>query len=287
MPSAQKVILATASVSGLFALGLGWAWRTYSSELAQAQAADSLMDFAGAFMLAWVVRVAQQPRDDNHPFGHGRAEPLGALAVAMLAGMLALRVAQGALEAILEGSTVKADPLLLQIFLAKVLFKGSVVAWCRSARSPALRALAVDAKNDVLVGLLSVAGYVAVGFGYENGDAVLALPVAVWIGWSGFRLARENIDLLMGHAPPRARQQELEALTAEVPGVVEVGELRAQHLGAKFSLQIRVLVPGDLTVTEGHNIGERVRARLEEEPDVSHCSVQVDAVSGTSTAPAH
>jgi cation diffusion facilitator family transporter len=264
-------------VSGLFALVLGWAWLTYSSELAQAQAADSLMDFAGAFVLAWVVRVAQQPRDANHPFGHGRAEPLGALAVAMLAGMLALRVAQGAVEAIWLGSTARVDPLLLEIFLAKVLFKGSVVAWCRSARSPALRALAVDAQNDVLVGLLSVAGYVAMRFGYENGDAVLALPIAFWIGWSGFRLARENIDLLMGHAPPQARQRELEELARRVPGVLAVSELRAQHLGTKFSLHVRVLVPGDLTVAVGHDIGERVRTSLEAEPDVSHCAVQVDA----------
>ncbi|HXS17361.1 MAG TPA: cation transporter, partial [Polyangiaceae bacterium] len=104
MHSAQKIILATASVSGLFAVALGFAWRVYSSELAQAQAADSLLDFAGAFVLAWVVRVAEQPRDDNHPWGHGRAEPLGALAVAMFAAMLALRVGQGAVQALWQGS---------------------------------------------------------------------------------------------------------------------------------------------------------------------------------------
>jgi len=277
MHSAQKIILATASVSGLFAVALGLAWRVYSSELAQAQAADSLLDFAGAFVLAWVVRVAEQPRDDNHPWGHGRAEPLGALAVAMFAAMLALRVGQGAVQALWQGSLVQSDPLLLQVFLGKVLFKAGVVAWCRSARSPALRALSVDAQNDVLVGLLSVAGYFAVWAGYKNGDAVLALPVAVWIGWSGFRLARENIDLLMGHAPPRSRQVELQMLAAQVPGVSSVHELRGQHLGPQFSLQVRVLVPGELTVRAGHDIGELVRARLEAEPDVTDCSVQVDS----------
>jgi len=284
MPSAQRIILATASVSGLFAVALGWAWLTYSSELAQAQAADSLLDFVGAFMLAWVVHVAEQPRDENHPFGHGRAEPLGALAVAMLAGMLALRVAQGAVGALWQGGSVQADPLLLQVFLAKVLFKGTVVVWCRSARSPALRALSVDAQNDVLVGLLSVAGYAAVWLGYKNGDAVLALPVALWIGWSGFRLARENIDLLMGHAPPRSRQVELAALATSIPGVVALSDLRAQHLGAQFSLHIRVHVPGELTVAAGHDIGERVRERLEAEADVGHCSVQVDAALSPSDA---
>src|SRR6186713_60500 len=127
MKSPQKVILSTALMSGLFAGGLGTAWYFFNSELAQAQAADSLVDFAGAFVLAWVVRVAGQPSDEDHPWGHGRAEPLGALAIAMLAAVLALRVGQGAVQALVLGTQARAESLLLQVFVAKVVFKGAVV----------------------------------------------------------------------------------------------------------------------------------------------------------------
>lgn len=275
--AARRVILVAAAVSALFACVLGWAWSTYASELARAQAADSFLDFVGAFVLAWVVWVSEQPSDEDHPWGHGRAEPLGALGVAMLAGMLAFKVAQGAFDALWSGGVVVSDPLLLQIFLGKVVFKGTVVALCRRAESPALRALGVDAQNDVLVGFVSVLGYWGVWAGYAKLDVYLAFPIAGWIGLSGFRLARENIDLLMGRAPPLARQRELKELAAAVPGVIHVEGLRAHHLGTRLSLRVQVSVRGDLTVREGHDIGEMVREVLENEADVNDCSVHVDA----------
>ncbi len=276
MASSQRVILTTAFVSGLFALGLAWVARLFQSELAQAQAADSLLDFAGAFVLSWVVRVARRPQDESHPFGHARAEPLGALGVAMLAAMLALQVAQGAIAALISGPTIRTDGLLLQLFAAKVVFKGVVVTFARRSPSPALRALAVDAQNDILVGLISVAGYVGMALGYSSLDAVLALPVAAWIGWSGLNLARENIDLLMGRAPPAQRQKELLQLAQTVEGVLDAHDLRAHHLGAQLSVSLHVTVAHDLSVKAAHDIGERVRTIIEREEDVLDCSIHID-----------
>lgn len=276
--SPQAIILATASVSGLFAVGLFAAWRFFHSELAQAQAADSLVDFVGAFLLIWVVRVAERPSDDCHPWGHSRAEPLGALFVAMLAAMLALHVAQGAVEALLFGGQLRVDPLLLQIFLGKVIFKGAVVLFSRRALSPALRALSVDAQNDILVGLISVVGYFGMLAGYKDVDAMLALPVAAWIGWSGFNLARENIDLLMGKSPPNARRAALLRIAETTPGVLGAHDLRAHHLGARLSVHVHIAVDHELSLRAAHDIGEQVRRRLEAQDDVGDCSVHIDPV---------
>lgn len=283
--SPQLTILATASVSGLFAVGLGAAWLAFHSELAQAQAADSLLDFVGAFLLFWVVRVAERPSDEGHPWGHGRAEPLGALAVAMLAAMLALRVGQGALEATLFGSEVRVDPLLLQVFLAKVVFKGAVVIFSRRASSPALRALSIDAQNDILVGLISVVGYFGMRAGYEGVDAILSMPVAAWIGWSGLNLARENIDLLMGKSPPSSRRAALLKLAETTPGVLGAHDLRAHHLGAQLSVNVHVAVNHELSLRAAHDIGELVRKRIEAQDDVSDCSVHIDPVELAKPSP--
>lgn len=265
-------------MSGLFAVGLFAAWRFFHSELAQAQAADSLVDFVGAFLLIWVVRVAERPSDDCHPWGHSRAEPLGALFVAMLAAMLALHVAQGAVEALLFGGQLRVDPLLLQIFLGKVVFKGAVVLFSRRALSPALRALSVDAQNDILVGLISVVGYFGMRAGYKDADAMLALPVAAWIGWSGFNLARENIDLLMGKSPPNARRAALLRIAETTPGVLGAHDLRAHHLGTHLSVHVHIAVDHELSLRAAHDIGEQVRRRLEAQDDVGDCSVHIDPV---------
>ncbi len=263
-------------MSGLFAAGLAAAAHYFHSELARAQAADSFLDFFGAFVLAWVVAVARRPKDDNHPWGHARAEPLGALGVAMLAAMLALQVAQGAFEALVGRSQVVLDSLLLQVFAAKVVFKGTAFVLSRRSSGPALEALAVDAQNDILVGLISVVGYLGMLGGYQSLDALLAIPVAAWIGWSGLSLARENIDLLMGLAPAPERQDELLRLAQGVEGVVEAHDLRAHHLGVQLSIHLHVAVDPTISLQEAHDIGERVRILIEGEEDVLDCSIHLD-----------
>jgi len=89
-------------------------------------------------------------------------------------------------------------------------------------------------------------------------------------------LARENIDLLMGKAPPLARQAELLALAQQVQGVIGAHDLRAHHLGPQLSIHVHISVDRNLTVTVAHDIGERVRARLEAEEDVMACSIHID-----------
>ncbi|MCG3184083.1 MAG: hypothetical protein ICCCNLDF_02195 [Planctomycetes bacterium] len=107
-------------------------------------------------------------------------------------------------------------------------------------------------------------------------DAWLALPVAGWIAWTGFELARENIRYLMCEAPPEERQDELRLLASKVEGVEAAHDLRAHYIGTVLQVQVHIVVKPDLTVLQAHDIGEAVRARLEHEEDVGHCAVHID-----------
>lgn len=278
----------TAIFSACFSVALGAAYFFLGSDLALAQGADSLVDFTGALVLAWVVRVAKAPGDANHPLGHSRAEPLGALGLAILACLLAFEVGSGAVASILRGPDVRATGGLLALFASKALFKAFVIRAASGSTSPAMRALKVDAQNDVLVGLVAVFGYVGIQMGYPEVDAWLALPIALWIAWSGVGLAKENIDLLMGVAPPEQRQEELLGLASSVSGVHDAHDLRAHHMGAQLFVHVHISVDGEMSVRHGHDIGEAVRGRLLAETDVSHCTVHVDPLTeGTSRHTSH
>jgi cation diffusion facilitator family transporter len=134
----------------------------------------------------------------------------------------------------------------------------------------------VDARNDLLVSLVAISGFFAARFGAHTLDAWLALPIAVWIGWAGIELARDNIRMLMGEAPPDMRQKELSNLAGAVPGVVNAHDLRAQFMGTHLHVLVHIVVSNELTVKQAHDIGEAVRTRLEAEPDVAHVSVHID-----------
>ena len=94
--SQQVVTLVTLAGSGALVAGLFGAYIVFGSQLALAQAADSFMDVFTAGVLTWTVIVAAKPQDENHPFGHSRAEPIGGLVVAVVAGVLAIEVARSA-----------------------------------------------------------------------------------------------------------------------------------------------------------------------------------------------
>lgn len=266
----------TLAGSAVFSAALWVAHLVLKSDLALAQAADSLVDFAGAFVLAYAAEVGSRPRDEDHPFGHTRAESLGALGIAALGTLLAFEVGSSAVESLLGGSSVRPTSALLGLFLGKVAFKAFIFSRARRGAGAAFEALAVDAKNDMLVGAVAVVGFFGARFGAETIDAWLSLPVALYIGFAGFSLGRENVERLMGKAPPESRQEELRQKALAVSGIGGVSELRAHYLGTMLSIHVQVLVSGDLTLHEAHDIGERVREALEAEDDVLHCSVHLD-----------
>lgn len=268
-------------LSALFSAGLtvslGVAAFKTQSQLGFAQAADSLLDVGAAVLLAWSAQVAREPRDESHHLGHTRAEALGALAVSALAFLLGFEVVQGAALALLD----KARPdtgHLVPLVILKVVIKVGIFVAARPSKGPALRALAVDARNDILVGTLSLLGLGAAELGHPGIDPWLALPLGLYIVRSGVVLAAENTALLMGQAPSPRRQEELRAFVREIlPDPARALDLRAQHLGPELALEIEIEVPGRWSALDATSLADRVRNRLESEDDVMHAAVVLRA----------
>lgn len=282
---ASRLLIASSLTSVVLLVGLGFAWLVTGSALALAQAADSLSDALTGLGLLWALRLSQKPPDDEHHYGHQGAQPIAALVVAMLVGGLALEVGIQAITALVTGAV----PALGWPVTAAIGIKAAIkLAFVRLASDPALlrqnsalRAFRVDAASDVVVGTASLLGLLAARYAdLPSLDAWLALPVAAWIGFSGFRLARENIELLMGTAPPRPWQDELRAAVASMPGVRDVTNLRARSFGDGTHVWLEIRVDPELTVGRAHDLGEGVERRLLEREGVCDAVVHVDAAGG-------
>ena len=98
------VVLSLALVAGLYAC-----FWVFQSQLALAQAADSFLDVFTASVLAYTMAISALPSDENHPFGHARAQPIGALVAAVIAGILAIEVGRSAIEALISGRPIVAE----------------------------------------------------------------------------------------------------------------------------------------------------------------------------------
>jgi cation diffusion facilitator family transporter len=251
----------------------------FESQLALAQAVDSIADMLAGGALVWAVRQSGLPADADHPRGHARAEPIAALVVAVLAGVLAFEVLRGAVTALVTQAEPELDWPIAAVFIAKIVFKSTIVFLAmrvlRHRANPALDALRIDARNDVLVGSVSVIGFLLARFGWAGFDAGLAIAIAIYVAFSGIRLASENVALLMGSAAPQERRDELSKIARTITGVREVESLVATYAGAALDVHVEVAVDRDLPLLEAHEIGHAVEERLMHEADVALAVVHV------------
>lgn len=278
-PTAFRMTMITIVGSLLLAAGLFAVYVIFGSQIALAQAADSLSDTLGGAALLWAARESVRPPDEEHPQGHGRAAPIGALVVAVLIGVLAVEVFRTALGSLLHGGSTQLDWPVAIAFLTKVVFKGVLVGvlrrLLRTRRDSVLSALASDSRNDVLVGVAAIVGFALDRLGLPRIDAFLALGISVYIGRSGLGLGRENVSLLLGESTSSERREELSAVALAVPGVRRVEAVVAVWHGSRMHVQLEAIVDGTLSLAEAHAIGHAVEQRLLDEPDVNQAIVHV------------
>jgi len=285
---ASRLLLASSIISGLLLLGLVAAYLVTGSTLALAQAADSFADALTGMGLLWALRISRQPPDAEHPYGHQNAQPIAALVVAVLVCVLAVEVLIQAIETLVANAPPAlgwpAAAALGSKVAIKIVFVALASREAMLRQNATLRAFRVDAASDVVVGVASLAGLAGAELaGIPSLDAWLTLPLTLWIGRSGLNLARENVQQLMGVAPPAAWRQQLSDAVAAIPGVRGVTEVRARSFGDSNHVWVEIQVDPTLSVGQAHDLGEVVEQRLLQHEGVADAVVHVDAAPGAPT----
>lgn len=256
----------------------GWAALRSGSSAVLSDALNGFLDVP-TYSVAFVsMRVHEQHPDEDHPFGHRRAEPLAGLLFAVFASALGATVLRDALRSLFQPGAIEDDPVTIGLVLTGIAVKGAMAAWfylgAKRTGSPALRAGFVDSRNDVLTSSLALAGFRAGG----RFDGIAALAIGAWIIVSGIRVGLENVGYLMGAAPSQAVQREILAAAQAVPGVRGIHDVRAHYVGDRVHVQLHVELDKDLTLAEAHAIGDEVRQAVEAIELVQKAFIHLDPV---------
>lgn len=213
------------------------------------------------------VRVAHEPPDEEHPYGHGKFETLAALAVVSFLSITVFEIASGAVERLLGGGTPPAVDrltflLLIGTMAVNVLVAISESRWGRRLGSQFLSADARHTSADVLVTISVIGGLALVQLGWEAADAWLALLVAVLIARSGWEILRSTIPVLVDSRAVEAGR--IRRFVRDVPGVLGVTDVRSRGNlgGGEAWAELTVVVDGAMSVEAGHGIADEVERRL-------------------------
>ena len=265
-PGPQRTTLVSIAVAAvLVALKLGTGLATHSLGLVSA-GIESSGDVLAAVLTFFAVRLAGRPADLGHPYGHRRAENLGALGEAAILIAGAVLVAVEAVIRLVEGSTPEIRWFQFAVLGVALALDASRTAMSlvasRRYASPALRSNAWHFAADGLGSAAVLAGLLAAKSGFQQGDALAALVVSALILAAGVRLIAVNANVLMDRTPDDARAAAERAI-AGLRGDIELSRLRLRESAGRFFADVVVSVPAGQPVAEGHDAADRVEAAVE------------------------
>lgn len=233
-----------------------------------ADAVESMADIFSSVIVSRGLIVAAQPADPEHPYGHGKAEPLSAASVAIMlllaaAGIMA-RSAQGLFE-----HREKPQAFTLYILIAVIAVKELLFRFVsREAGSLQSIALFTDAwhhRSDAITSLAAGLGITLALFGGPRlafADDAAAIVAGAIIAWNGWRLLRPALNELMDAAPGSALISDIRAAAGAVPGVNAVEKCIVRKMGFQYFVDMHVEVNPRMTVQEGHQIAHNVKNKV-------------------------
>ncbi|WPP43936.1 cation diffusion facilitator family transporter [Pseudomonas sp. AN-1] len=266
MRLASAAALATA-LTLVAAKAVAW-WLSGSVSLL-AGLTDSLLDGAASLVNLIAVHYALQPADENHRYGHGKAEALAGLGQAVFIAISAVLVGIRGFERLQEPQPVEATGVGVAVILLSLamtfgllLFQRHVV---KVTGSTAIRADSLHYASDLLLNASILAALLLAAWGWQRADALFGIGIALYILWSALGIVRESASVLMDEELPLETSERMLLLAQSVPGVLGAHDLRTRMSGTHWFVQLHLDLPASLTLQQAHDLCEAAELAIRAE----------------------
>lgn len=235
-------------------------------------------------VVVWIgLRVGKKPPDKYHPYGHGDAEPIAGLIVAIVLGVIGFEFIREAIAEIITGKiytpgTIAIIAVVVSI-IAKYWMTFFVMKIGKETRSPALLADAYHHKSDFYTSIAVLIGVAGARAGFSVLDPLAAIIVSFWIIKIGFDLGKKNIFSLMGEMPSEEILSEIKKITSKIKGVKNVHNVKIHYVGPNAFVTMHVNIDRGMKLSEAHKIASVVEDELKKKVDpISYVTVHPEPV---------
>jgi len=256
------------ATAGALIVAKGIAWLNTGSVSLLASLIDSLMDAVASVINLVAVRFALQPADEEHRFGHGKAESLAGLAQAAFICGSALLLVSEAVDRMIDPRPLEDVVLGVWIMILSILATLLLLAiqryTIRHTGSVAIKADSLHYFTDLLTNLSVIVALFLAARGWLLADAVFGLAIGAYILYSAISIARESVQHLMDRELSQETQDQIAAIVLQHPEVHAVHDLRTRQSGQTRFIQLHIEMDGGMTLARAHEIGDTVMQRLRE-----------------------
>ncbi len=247
-----------------------WAVFATGSTAMLGSLADTALDLVASLATLAGVWVAAQPDDENHRFGHGKAEALAAMFQVVLISISALSLAFRAVDQWIAGARPEAAEGGIIVSGIAMAATVALLAWqryvIRKTKSLAISTDHVHYQSDILLNLAVIAALALDQYaGIAGADTFFGLAIALWLGWGAWGASQQAIEQRMDHEWPEERRKAFLEAVARHPEIKGLHDLRTRTSGNRDFVQFHLAINGDMTVRQAHVIMDEVEAILNQE----------------------
>jgi cation diffusion facilitator family transporter len=244
---------------------------------------ESVVDVFSSILVLVGLRYAERPPDENHPYGHGKAEPLITFLVVVFLVMSAATIAWQAIINIQDPHALP-KPFTLIILAAIIIWKEIsfqlVNKRSKKLKSSALKAEAWHHRSDAITSIAAFLGIsIAIfgGEGFEVADDYAALVAVAFILYNCYKIFRPALGEVMDENIYEDLTEKIRLISVEVKGVKDTEKCFIRKAGMKYHVDLHAIVDGKISVTEGHHISHQLKDRLcEEIPELGNVLIHVE-----------
>jgi ferrous-iron efflux pump FieF len=260
---------ASVAVALTLIVAKGFAWWMSGSVSMLAGLTDSVLDGATSFLNLLAVHYALRPADDDHRYGHGKAEAMAGMAQGLFIAVSALLIGYQAIGRLYDPQPLGQPGIGIAVMLLSLALTAALLALqykvIRETGSTAVRADSLHYRSDMLLNGSILFALVLARFGWTELDAWFGLGIAVYILWSAVHIAKESSAILMDQELPSDVSEQMLRLARGVPGVLGAHDLRTRMSGNHWFVQLHLELPGSLTLAAAHTLCDEVEAAIGKE----------------------
>lgn len=212
-------------------------------------------------------KISNTPNDENHNYGHEKAETLVSFLLSILLIIVSLKIGFDAIGSLLNLSRVQVPTALpLVVSVISIVIKEYqyriTIKVAQKINSPSLKADAWHHRSDAFS---SIAAFIGIGgamLGFKALEPIASIVVALFVAKVGFDILKDSANELMDYSIDVDQEKQIVKITEETEGVINLGEIRTRKHGATAYVDLTICVNKDLTVYEGHEIATKLERRI-------------------------
>lgn len=224
-----------------------------------AEGIHTLSDVISSIIAYIGFKMGQKPADEDHPLGHGRAEPVAGLIIVLFLTIVGYEIIDTAKDKILNPSLIHVPDIYVAIMAVfGIIFNYAMSKYIirigKEINSPAIVADGQHQKTDIYSSVAIVIGVIVANSGFSMLDPIIGMIIGLLILKTAFTLAKENLNSILGKIPDKNIIKKIENAAVKIPGAYEPHDIKVDNYGPYYIVNLHIKVDGNITVNEAHKI---------------------------------